>query len=300
MPDNNDNASRKRIKTSTKSFGSSKKETHDSSYFYDSKLFKTQKIVQQKSIIQNEISKEVLNKVHNKDSKNIDFIPDNSIHLIITSPPYNNSKEYDEDLSLEEYLKLINDVMVEAHRILIRGGRICINIANIGRKPYIPLSTYIDLIMIKIGFLPRWQIIWDKSASAGPSTAWGSWQSASNPILRDIHEYILVYSKGEFGRKNSRSNKDDSISKDAFLENTKSIWKFPTASARKIGHPAPFPIELPKRLIELYSFENDIILDPFAGSGTTAIAAKTTNRNYIMIDINSDYCKLAKERINKL
>ncbi len=300
MPDNNDNASRKRIKTSTKSFGSSKKETHDSSYFYDSKLFKTQKIVQQKSIIQNEISKEVLNKIHNKDSKNIDFIPDNSIHLIITSPPYNNSKEYDEDLSLEEYLKLINDVMVEAHRILIRGGRICINIANIGRKPYIPLSTYIDQIMIKIGFLPRGQIIWDKSASAGPSTAWGSWQSASNPILRDIHEYILVYSKGEFGRKNSRSNKDDSISKDAFLENTKSIWKFPTASARKIGHPAPFPIELPKRLIELYSFENDIILDPFAGSGTTAIAAKTTNRNYIMIDINSDYCKLAKERINKL
>ena len=298
MPE--DNVSRKRTKTSTKSFGSSKKETHDSSYFYDSKLFNTQKIVQQKSIIQNEISKEVLNKVHNKDSKNIDFIPDDSIHLIITSPPYNNSKEYDEDLSLEEYLKLITDVMVEAHRILIRGGRICINIANIGRKPYIPLSTYIDQIMIKIGFLPRGQIIWDKSASAGPSTAWGSWQSASNPILRDIHEYILVYSKGEFGRKNSRSNKDDSISKDAFLENTKSIWKFPTASARKVGHPAPFPIELPKRLIELYSFENDIILDPFAGSGTTAIAAKTTNRNYIMIDINSDYCKLAKERINKL
>ncbi|MBS85851.1 MAG: SAM-dependent methyltransferase [Candidatus Heimdallarchaeota archaeon] len=288
------------MKTSTKSFGSSKKETHDSSYFYDSKLFDTHKIVQQKSIIQNEISKEVLNKVHNKDSTNIDFIPDDSIHLIITSPPYNNSKEYDEDLSLEEYLKLINDVMVEAHRILIRGGRICINIANIGRKPYIPLSTYIDQIMIKIGFLPRGQIIWDKSASAGPSTAWGSWQSASNPILRDIHEYILVYSKGEFGRKNSRSNKDDSISKDAFLENTKSIWKFPTASARKVGHPAPFPIELPKRLIELYSFENDIILDPFAGSGTTAIAAKTTNRNYIMIDINSDYCKLATERINKL
>ena len=300
MPDNNDNVSRKRIKTSTKSFGSSKKETHDSSYFYDSKLFDTHKIVQQKSIIQNEISKEVLNKVHNKDSKNIDFIPDDSIHLIITSPPYNNSKEYDEDLSLEEYLKLMTDVMVEAHRILIRGGRICINIANIGRKPYIPLSTYIDQIMIKIGFLPRGQIIWDKSASAGPSTAWGSWQSASNPILRDIHEYILVYSKGEFGRKNSRSNKDDSISKDAFLENTKSIWKFPTASARKVGHPAPFPIELPKRLIELYSFENDIILDPFAGSGTTAIAAKTTNRNYIMIDINSDYCKLATERINKL
>ena len=300
MPENNNNEPRKRIKTSTKSFGSSKKETHDSSYFYDSKLFNTQKIVPQKSIIQNEISKEILNKVHNKDSKNLDFITDDSIHLIITSPPYNNSKEYDEDLSLEEYLKLITDVMFEAHRILIRGGRICINIANIGRKPYIPLSTHIDQIMIKIGFLPRGQIIWDKSASAGPSTAWGSWQSASNPILRDIHEYILVYSKGEFGRKNSRSNKDDSISKDAFLENTKSIWKFPTASARKVGHPAPFPIELPKRLIELYSFENDIILDPFAGSGTTAIAAKTTNRNYIMIDINSDYCKLAKERINKL
>jgi site-specific DNA-methyltransferase (adenine-specific) len=119
-------------------------------------------------------------------------IPDNYVHLMITSPPYNVSKEYDEDLSLREYLDLLHKVFKETFRVLVHGGRACINVANIGRKPYIPLSDYVSHIMIDLGFDMRGEIIWNKAAGAGVSTAWGSWQSASNPILRDTHEYILT------------------------------------------------------------------------------------------------------------
>ena len=125
--------------------------------------------------------------------------------------------------------------------------------------------------MEKIGFLMRGEIIWDKSASAGSSCAWGSFKSASNPCLRDIHEYILVFSKGDYKlprSKSERENRIDTIENKEFVEFTKSIWRFPTVSAKRIGHPAPFPVELPRRLIELYSFKGDIILDPFMGSGS--------------------------------
>ena len=123
----------------------------------------------------------------------MDELPDNSVHQMITSPPYNASKEYDENLSLREYLDLLYSVWQETYRVLVWGGRACINIANLGRKPYIPLHSYIIDAMQKIGFLMRGEIIWNKAASASPSTAWGSWCSASNPVLRDIHEYILVF-----------------------------------------------------------------------------------------------------------
>ena len=196
----------------------------------------------------------------------MDELPDNSVHQMITSPPYNASKEYDENLSLKEYLDLLYSVWQETYRVLVWGGRACINIANLGRKPYIPLHSYIIDAMQKIGFLMRGEIIWNKAASASPSTAWGSWCSASNPVLRDIHEYILIFSKGSFSRQ--RGEKNNSIQKEGFLEWTKSVWTFPAVSAKKIGHPAPFPEELPHRLIHLYSFEADVILDPFAGSGT--------------------------------
>lgn len=144
----------------------------------------------------------------------------------------------------------------------------------------------------------RGKIIWDKSASSGVSLAWGSFQSASNPVLRDTHEYILVFSKGDFKREKKKQNKQDSISKENFIEWSKSIWRFSAVSAKKIGHPAPFPIELPKRLIEFYSFENDIILDPFMGSGTSALAAIRLKRNFVGYEINKDYIELANRRIN--
>lgn len=150
--------------------------------------------------------------------------------------------------------------------------------------------------MFDLGFLMRGEIIWNKASSASPSTAWGSWLSASNPTLRDVHEYILVFSKGTFRRKNSNKRKN-TISKKEFLNFTKSVWTFPAESARKIGHPAPFPVELPYRLIQLYTFEGEVVLDPFIGSGQAAIAAVKTGRHYVGYDIDEGYVKLAERRI---
>ena len=230
-------------------------------------------------------------------------IPDNCVHLMITSPPYNASKEYDEDLNLNEYLDLLNQVWRETYRVLASGGRACINVANLGRKPYIPLHSYIIDSMLEIGFLMRGEIIWNKAASASASTAWGSWQSAANPVLRDVHEYILVFSKDSFRRerRERRADKDgeSTISRGDFLEWTRSIWTFPAVSARKIGHPAPFPEELPHRLIQLYSFLGDVVLDPFADSGTTCLAALADGRAYVGYEIREDYWELARKRITE-
>jgi site-specific DNA-methyltransferase (adenine-specific) len=149
--------------------------------------------------------------------------------------------------------------------------------------------------MLDLGFLMRGEVIWNKASSGSPSTAWGSWLSAKNPILRDIHEYILVFSKGMFSRENL--GRKSTISKEEFLEFTKSIWTFSAEPATKVGHPAPFPVELPYRLIQLYTFENEVVLDPFIGSGQTAIAAVKTKRHFIGYDINEEYVRLAESRI---
>jgi len=222
-------------------------------------------------------------------------IPDNCAHLMITSPPYNVTKEYDDNLSLKEYLDLLQKVFSETYRVLVNGGRACVNLANVGRKPYIPLSDLVSQIMIKIGFNMRGEVIWNKGSSAGVSMAWGSFQSASNPVLRDVHEYILVFSKGDYGR--SFKEKVSTITREQFMEWTKSIWTMPTESAKRVGHPAPFPEELPYRLIQLYSYKNDIILDPFVGSGTTAVAALKSERRYIGYDVDKEYVKLAERRL---
>ena len=240
----------------------------------------------------------VVNQIYHADSRNLDFLPDNSVHLMITSPPYNVGKEYDENLSLDEYLSLIDDVMKEVYRVLIPGGRACVNIANVGRKPYIPIKDYINQVMLEHGFLMRGEIIWDKGASAGGSCAWGSWQSASNPVLRDVHEYISVFSKGSYTRQDHKiKDKQNTISRDEFLEYTKSVWTFKSESARRVNHPAPFPVELPYRLIQLYSFKDDVVLDPFCGSGSTCLAALQTARRYIGVDNNLDYVQGAKRRL---
>jgi len=286
--------------TITSSFGTNGRINHDSSKFYDSKLYKELKSNISISKEVNKFPDKLLNTIILKSAEDMSIIPESSLHLMITSPPYNVSKEYDEDLSLEEYLAMLKRVFMETFRVLVNGGRVCINVANLGRKPYIPLSDYISRMMIDIGFNMRGEIIWNKASSASPSTAWGSWMSASNPILRDIHEYILVFSKGEYKRdrkKKERELKQNSISKDDFMEWTKSIWTFNAESARRVGHPAPFPIDLPYRLIQLYSFETDIILDPFLGSGTTAIAALKCKRNFVGFEISEEYIKIAENRI---
>ena len=244
---------------------------------------------------ENSIPAENLDTVFCKSSESMTELPDSSIHGMITSPPYNVSKEYDEDLTLQEYRALLRRVMQETYRVLVVGGRACINVANVGRKPYLPLHAFIIEEMNGIGFSMRGEIIWNKGSSAGPSTAWGSWKSASNPTLRDVHEYILVFSKGAFFRNGIK--RTNTIGRDEFLELTKSVWSFSAESAKRIGHPAPFPVELPRRLIQLYTFQGDVVLDPFAGSGTTGVAALQSGRHFVGYEKNPRYARLAKQRI---
>ncbi len=290
---------RKRAKTTTSSFGVSKREGHDSSVYYGARMYDD--LVSQRDVGETvEFPPELENLVINGDSKSMP-IPDNCVHLVVTSPPYNASKAYDEDLSLAEYLSLLHEVFAECYRVLAPGGRMVVNVANLGRKPYIPLSSHINLIMHEIGFMHRGEVIWDKSASAGSSCAWGSFQSASNPCLRDIHEYLLLFSKGDYKlprTKNERAEgRIDTIGRDEFIQQTKSIWSFPTESAKRVNHPAPFPVELPKRCIEMFTFTGDVVLDPFLGSGTTAVAAKMSGRKYIGCDLSAEYCAIAEDRL---
>ena len=291
---------RKRAKTTTSSFGVSKREGHDSTIYYNSKMY--DKLISSREVGDNNAFPiELENSIINRDSRSLP-LPDNCVHLVVTSPPYNASKAYDEDLSLSEYLQLLEDVFRECYRVLSSGGRIVVNVANLGRKPYIPLTSHINLIMHEIGFLHRGEVIWDKSASAGSSCAWGSFQSASNPCLRDIHEYLLIFSKGDYKLSRSKEEREngriDTITKDDFIHQTKSIWSFPTESARRVNHPAPFPLELPRRCIEMFTFSGDVVFDPFVGSGSTAVAAKMTGRKYFGCDISSEYCKIAEQRIS--
>jgi len=283
--------------TVTSSFGSPGRINHDSSQFYNSRLYDGLQIEKKFKHIENSVPKEFINKHFCHSSENMNELPNNSVHLMITSPPYNVTKEYDNNLNLEEYLLLLKKVWKETYRVLVPGGRACINIANLGRKPYIPLHSYIIKDMLEIGFLMRGEIIWNKASSASPSTAWGSWLSAANPVLRDIHEYILIFSKETFSHHSK--GKESSISKEEFLEWTKSVWTFSAVSAKKIGHPAPFPEELPNRLIKLYSFKKDIVLDPFLGSGTTSLSAVKNDRFYIGYDTNKKYIQLADKRISE-
>jgi len=288
---------RTRRGTKTSPFGAPARIGHDSSRFYNSRLYAERRPPEKVKFIENPIPNEHLDKIYCKSSEVMGEIPDYSLHLMVTSPPYNVTKEYDEDLSLEEYRDLLRAVFKETYKKLVTGGRACVNVANLGRKPYIPLHRYIIEDMLDIGFFMRGEILWNKASSASASTAWGSWLSASNPVLRDIHEYILVFSKESFSRK--RRHKKSTISRDEFLEWTKSVWTFPAVSARSIGHPAPFPVELPYRLIQLYTFEGDIVLDPFIGSGQTAIAAIKAKRRYVGYEISEEYVKLAKKRVKK-
>ncbi len=285
----------KKTGTKTSAFGSPGRINHDSTPFYTSKLYEGLPKEEITKYVENPIPPEFLDKIFCKSSEKMEELPDNSVHLMVTSPPYNVGKEYDDNLTLNEYREFLKKVWSEVKRVLVPGGRACINIANLGRKPYIPLHAFIVEDMLDLGFLMRGEIIWNKASSGSPSTAWGSWLSAKNPTLRDIHEYILVFSKGMFSRGSLR--RKSTISKQEFLEFTKSVWTFAAEPATKVGHPAPFPVELPYRLIQLYTFEGEVVLDPFIGSGQTAIAGIKTHRHYVGYDINEEYVNLAKRRI---
>ena len=289
------------MRTRTSNFGTSSREGHDASRFYNSKKYKDlQASGNGKSIIgkENKIAVKDRNKIYNKSSEHMAELPDNSIHLMVTSPPYNVGKEYDNDLSIKEYSDMLGSVFEEVYRVLVDGGRACINIANIGRKPYIPLNNLIATEMLGIGFLMRGEIIWSKGASAGSSCAWGSWCSPSNPVFRDTHEYILVFCKNTFSRKKPKMvSKVPTITKAQFLEYTKSVWQFNAESANRVKHAAPFPVELPHRFIQLFTYKNDVVLDPFMGSGTTAVAAKNNNRYYVGYETEKKYTEVCNDRL---
>lgn len=240
-------------------------------------------------------------------------VESNSVALVVTSPPYFAGKEYEESLGHNgvpgtyfEYLALLHDVFEECKRVLEPGGRIAVNVANLGRRPYRSLAGDVTDILQDLGLLLRGEVVWWKGRAAGGSCAWGTFQRPSNPVLRDVTERIVIASKGRFDRALKPEQRLDldlpstaTISRDEFLEATTDLWEIPPESATRVGHPAPFPVELPKRLIELYTYEGDVVLDPFMGSGTTAVAALRTDRHYIGFDTDKAYVDRATERIEE-
>ncbi len=282
--------------TRTSAFGSGARISHDSSDYYARALQPDEAALNVNPQPEQPVPESTLDRIYTHSSEEMPELPDRSVHLMVTSPPYNVGKEYDEDLSLDDYSALLLKVLLETHRVLIDGGRACVNVANLGRKPYIPLHSIIIGLAQEAGFFMRGEIIWEKAAGAGTSTAWGSWMSASNPTLRDTHEYILVFQKPPFGRKKPQ-DREPTIERDDFLEFTKSVWTFGPQSAKRAKHPAPFPVELPHRLIQLYTFSDEIVLDPFMGSGATAIAAAKDGRRYVGYEISTDYVEVAEQRI---
>ncbi|MGI9585178.1 MAG: DNA-methyltransferase [Acidimicrobiia bacterium] len=280
--------------TSTASFGAGKREGHDASDFYARRMTRRREESDLGDVADPPSS--IVDQLFLQTAEDMHQIPDNCVALMVTSPPYNVGKDYDDDLDLDEYLGLLFRVFTETYRVLEPGGRVAVNVANLGRKPYLPLNQHIAALLTEIGFDLRGEIIWQKAKSAGGSCAWGSWRSAKNPTLRDVHEYIIVASKGHYARQRAGN---DSITKEDFLEATVSIWDILPESARRVGHPAPFPVELPRRLIELYTFEGDLVLDPFIGSGSTAVAAVESDRHFVGFDLDADYLELAETRVHE-
>ncbi len=300
---------RRRRSTSTSNFGVGRREGHDASAFYDrfpSPVF---------SIDDEVATPSRVDKLWVGDARDMDAygdVADNSVALVITSPPYFAGKEYEEAVGQGHvpadyiaYLKMLEDVFAECVRKLEPGGRIAVNVANLGRRPYRSLSA--DLLRIlqdRLRLLLRGEVIWLKARGAGGSCAWGSFQQPSNPVLRDLTERVLIASKGRLDRARPAAERADeglpsesTALVDEYMEATTDVWEIPPASATRVGHPAPFPVELPQRLIELYTYRGDLVLDPFIGSGTTAVAAVRSNRRYVGFDTDADYIDLAERRI---
>jgi site-specific DNA-methyltransferase (adenine-specific) len=287
-----------RKRTSTSSFGTNGRISHDSSAYYRRALQPKPATMADGEAGENPVPAENLDRIFVHSSEAMTELPDRSVHLMVTSPPYNVGKEYDQDLTLDEHRALLRRVLAETYRVLAPGGRACVNVANLGRKPYIPIHSYVIEDATSLGFQMRGEVIWDKGPGAGVSTAWGSWCSPSNPTLRDTHEYILVFCKMPFARR--RGSAPASIEPAQFLEYTKSVWTFGPESARRVGHPAPFPVELPHRLIQLYTFLGDVVLDPFMGTGATAVAATRGGRRFVGYELSEEYAAKASARLGEL
>ena len=296
---------RPRVATATANFGSGRREGHDASAFYD-------------RFVAPEISTDAfvappadVDVIHAHDAREMTKVASNSVALVVTSPPYFAGKQYEEELGVDgvpadyfEYLDLLHDVFAECKRVLEPGGRIAVNVANLGRRPYRSLSGDITQILQDLGLLLRGEVVWWKGRAAGGSCAWGTFQRPSNPVLRDITERVVIASKGRFDRALTPAKRAEAglpstatISRDEFMEATTDLWEIGPESATRVGHPAPFPVELPRRLIELYTYRGDLVLDPFMGSGSTAVAAVRSDRHFVGFDTDPDYIEIAERRV---
>lgn len=294
--------------TSTSAFGVSRREGHDSSGFY--RRF-TPPVLSSDAGVASWVA---LDKLIAGDAREMTEVPDSSVALVATSPPYFAGKEYEASLgqqgipaSYMDYLEMLRDVFAECARKLEPGGRMAVNVANLGRRPYRSLSAdVIGILQDDLRLLLRGEIIWLKQRGSSGSCAWGSFQRPANPVLRDLTERVIVASKGRFDRAVAARDRardglpcEGTMTREDFMENTLDVWEIPAASATRVGHPAPFPIELPARLIELYTYRGDLVLDPFAGSGTTAVAAVRSGRHYVGYDLDEGYIQLAERRVSE-
>ena len=288
-----------------------RREGHDASTFYD--RFPVPEISHDSRVVRP--TAESLDRLWVGDARDMDAhgqVADGSVALVATSPPYFAGKEYEEAVGQGhipadylDYLKMLEAVLAECVRKLEPGGRVAVNVANLGRRPYRSLSA--DLIRIlqdRLGLLLRGEVIWRKARGAAGNCAWGSFQRPSNPVLRDLTERVVLASKGRFDRAVPAAERavrglpsEGTAPVDEFMEATTDVWEIPSASATRVGHPAPFPVELPQRLIDLYTYRGDLVLDPFMGAGTTAVAAVRTGRHYAGFDTDAGYVALAEERI---
>ncbi len=298
----------RRRPTSTSAFGVGRREAHDSSPFY---ARFTPPRVSDDSDIAPHAARDAIWVGDAREMDRFGHVADNSVALVVTSPPYFAGKEYEAVLGeghvpvdYEAYLRMLHDVFGRCFDKLEPGGRIAVNVANLGRKPYRSLSRDVIDLLEGLGYLLRGEVIWQKSHAAGGSCAWGTYQRPGNPVLRDVSERIVVASKGRFDRAltpGQRSSaglpSEGTMTMDEFVDATIDVWDIPTESATRIGHPAPFPVELPRRLIELYTYRGDLVLDPFMGSGSTALASIRTERHYVGFDTDETYVALAERRI---
>jgi site-specific DNA-methyltransferase (adenine-specific) len=293
--------------TATSNFGVSKRESHDASAFYE--RFAAPEQSDEDTVV---APYTIENPFQLADARQMDAIVDESVALVVTSPPYFAGKQYEEELEQEgvpssyaEYLQLLTDVFAECKRKLEPGGRIAVNVANLGRKPYRSLSAdIIRILQDDLGLLLRGEVIWRKGEGAGGNCAWGSFRSPANPVLRDVTERIIVASKGRFDRAKPRAEREllglpfeNDILAEDFMADTLDVWDIPPESARRVSHPAPFPVELPARLIRLYTYEHDLVLDPFMGSGSALVAAAQLGRRYVGYDTDATYVDIARLRV---
>jgi site-specific DNA-methyltransferase (adenine-specific) len=311
--------SRTRTETKTSAFGSGRRESHDASAFYARfapPIISDDETVNRPDGLIAELGQ---GRVYTGSIDTLTNLPDNSVALVVTSPPYFVGKEY--ELAISEggengpgpipstyldFLDMLRGVFAECRRVLEPGGRIAVNVANLGRKPYRSLSAdVISILQDDLGLLLRGEVIWEKSSASSGSCAWGSFGRASNPVLRDVTERVVIASKGRFARAISVKDREaqglphrSTMTNDEFVDVTRDVWRLDAESAKRVGHPAPFPIDLPRRLIDLYTYVGDLVVDPFAGSGTALVAAARTGRIGIGYDTDPAYVDLSNERLN--